>query len=781
MASVEWVTEDREHLANLASIRGSLRSLRSQIRWFVTLDGISRCAIWSCLFFWGLFLVDRLPVYWGGLELSAPSRILAALVWFAVFLAIGFRGMVARMITPLSDQNMALALERRFPALRERLLTSVDAIRSGSTLGNPELVRRTVQSAALTLKNVSPSQVLRYDRLVWLLMAAVAGFASIGAFRVVGGDTWEIAKDRLLLFGDRPWPRRARIELLGVETPRPARDLQETRAIRTIPFVNRSVKVGRGSSIFLKVGASTDASLIPSSCRAYIYSKRLGSSEGVLSKIRGPKEGNQIYRGTAPLLQAMTDRVSITVVGGDARLDQYSIEITDLPSIVDVRADVTFPPYLAQSHSETYSPRKAVPVVSGATRYPVGSQLEVSFQCSKPISEVELRHLETGRVENLSASESDDHLATYRISSFSERVNLEVSVRDTDLIDSVEPFRVLIQPTPDTAPSVAAHMEGVGTSITPDAILRVVGAIGDDYGVSESWLEFGATRLTDPEKLEVTAVRGAAVVEVDLRSQRRETEAFAVLPGDKVTLRLNARDNCQLTDSPNLGQSDAISLDVVTAEQLINMLDSRELGLRRRLEHVLEELTDMRDSLLRVRSKTGSEPNTGDSDLAGEDRADSHRDSSKDAERAENLRSLRIDRAASQIEKSRLEVGGVAKSLALIRDEIDANRLDVEDRRERLQNKVVTPLSAIAESGFSPSKESIERLRATKQQNEIDLLANESIDRVNQLISQIDSILKEMIDLESFNEVVEMVRDIARQNKQLMEETRRLNREAQAE
>ena len=54
-------------------------------------------------------------------------------------------------------------------------------------------------------------------------------------------------------------------------------------------------------------------------------------------------------------------------------------------------------------------------------------------------------------------------------------------------------------------------------------------------------------------------------------------------------MRLAARDGCGLASGPNEGTSDEWSLDVVTPEALMAMLEAREILLRRRFESVVSD------------------------------------------------------------------------------------------------------------------------------------------------------------------------------------------------
>jgi hypothetical protein len=149
----------------------------------------------------------------------------------------------------------------------------------------------------------------------------------------------------------------------------------------------------------------------------------------------------------------------------------------------------------------------------------------------------------------------------------------------------------------------------------------------------------------------------------------------------------------------------------VTADELLALLEGRELGLRRRCEQIIEEMSGARDMLLRIRTdgpgsegaggeksaeiedrvaaaapqRDGSET-TGDAPAAADGAA--NKDANPAAERFERVWSLRLLRARQslmQSEKSAQEVLGIAAAFRDIREELINNRVDTQDRKTRLQ------------------------------------------------------------------------------------------------
>jgi hypothetical protein len=169
-----------------------------------------------------------------------------------------------------------------------------------------------------------------------------------------------------------------------------------------------------------------------------------------------------------------------------------------------------------------------------------------------------------------------------------------------------------------------------------------------------------------------------------------------IKPGDKVFLAVKASDKYALADEPHTGVGDRYELEVVTPEQLLAMLEVREVGLRRRFELIIDEMTQMRDSLLRVKASlspgaaSGAEPE----DLKSDDEPDGQPlTPEQKAQREAELRLLRVQRAMQQSQKSVQEVMGVAAGFLDIREELINNRVDTEDRKNRLKEQIADPLN----------------------------------------------------------------------------------------
>jgi hypothetical protein len=203
----------------------------------------------------------------------------------------------------------------------------------------------------------------------------------------------------------------------------------------------------------------------------------------------------------------------------------------------------------------------------------------------------------------------------------------------------------------------------------------------------------------------------------------------------------------------------------------------REVGLRRRFEQILDEMTQMRDSLLRVKSSLvpGEASQLDAEQLRGDDDESAPLTPEKKAQREAELRLLRVQRAIQQGQKSVQEIQGVAAGFLTIREELINNRVDTEDRKNRLKEQIADPLNRICSEEFPLLDQRLvaleTKLREAAAVTASAPLSDEAIDQANLVLNQLEEVLAKMQDLETYNELLEIVRDLLKDQEKLIERT----------
>jgi hypothetical protein len=240
--------------------------------------------------------------------------------------------------------------------------------------------------------------------------------------------------------------------------------------------------------------------------------------------------------------------------------------------------------------------------------------------------------------------------------------------------------------------------------------------------------------------------------------------------------------------------SQLYKLDIVTPENLLALLERRELALRSRLEQTIEETRQLRDSLgglkpdldalavtnaNEVQTPQPVEP-TGDNAESGE--------GGDEADRQRQIVRLRTQQIGLQAAKTSEELQGIATSLDDLLEEMANNRVDSIDRSERIGGGVRDPLRAIVAGDLTLLRSQIDGIEKRIAGGDAKIedaggtqaagatvtadvaVAVETSERV---LLQLTAVLEKMLDLESFNEILDMVRELIDSQEGLIEKTKK--------
>jgi hypothetical protein len=417
-----------------------------------------------------------------------------------------------------------------------------------------------------------------------------------------------------------------------------------------------------------------------------------------------------------------------------------------------------------------YTPRELP--ASEFVQLPAGTKVTLRAKANKELVRVQIdRPQESGGVQTqILSSQPPQRGFEHVIESLDEDSTLLFTLFDTDGIRNREPIRLTLSARPDEPPQVAVRLRGIGTAITPSARLPIVGEIADDYGLASLWFEYAVDDNEESRRPLSKLPRGAAEVAFD----RDAEEAFdardelELTPKQKLLISVKAADTYALEDEPHVGSSQRFVLDVVTPEQLRLLLEGRELNLRRRFEQIIEELTQSRDSLTMVAIEPLSPPVPG--------REAAALDTSLDEQPA-SLASLYVQRAIQNGRKNAQETQGVAEGFDDIREELVNNRLDTTELRTRLKDRISEPLRQIVAERFAELELLLETLHT--RLNDVEkgppamLAAQQHFDV---LLVEMNQVLSQMLELETFNEAIAMLRAIMESQLQINEKTKKQRR-----
>lgn len=723
------------------AVRTTLDALRRRIRLYVWAHGLAAAVACLGAAFWASLVLDWFfepPVEFRLLLLIFATLGLGGLLFYFI---------IRRVFARLSDANMAMLLERRFPQLDDSVLTAV--VLAGhvpeSEGFDPEMLARTSRNAAERIAAVRLAEVFNPAPLRRSMFAALALVASIVAFAVLVPEGFGIWTRRGLMLSDELWPRRTRLEIVG--------------------FDRGATKVARGADFELLAKADTDMPVVPDTL--YVRYRTDGGAHALAAMTR---EGNAVPSRDAFQEYSYTFRGVLTPIefdlsGGDASLRGLRIEVVDSPTIDQMVLHCRYPDYMARKPQD-------VPVI-GVMQIPEGTEVRVDGRANKPLARVDVESaLDDPEFKPAAIEPGGEPAFQYAMPVLEKDRTLLFTLLDTDGIRSREPIRLALAAVADQAPELPVQLRGIGTAITPEARLPMVGRVTDDYGVARVWFEYGLDKAAPAEQEVVSPEGNPTELKIDHAMEVRE---LGLKPDQKLLVCLKAADRRDRNGGPNVGASQRWLLDVVTPERLRIMLQSRELVLRQRFEMIIQEVTETRDSLVRMEFGAAEAAKPADAKPEGAEPGDAPAAArAADApERSAALRSLRCERAVQNCRKNTAETLGTAEAFDAIRLELVNNRIDTEELKDRLASKIAEPLRQIADAMFPELEKRLVALRKTlddPQRGPKDRdFARQQVDAI---LVGMNQVLSRMIELEDFNEAVALLQGI-------IDAQEKLGREAQ--
>ncbi|MCO6438254.1 MAG: hypothetical protein J5J06_14260 [Phycisphaerae bacterium] len=440
--------------------------------------------------------------------------------------------------------------------------------------------------------------------------------------------------------------------------------------------------------------------------------------------------GSYRYRYLFPAVQ---DELRFQLRGGDDRTDWIPVRLVERPQVVESRMLLTPPAYTRQE-----------PVLLGddqrVARVLAGTEVELRIHTNKP---VEQSTLMSGADVIQEATFLDGwYVARMRAS---ESATLHFNLRDAFGFEDRKPTRFSLRVMKDDPPIVRMSLSGVGEMITPAAVVPIEVEFRDLYGLATAELVYVHERKdggSEKEKLiPLSSFRSGP-------PQFSDTVTWAVMneavePGDRLTLFARASDFDDV-NGPNEAQSAVVALRVVTVEEFLAEMARREQEYRMDLERLVDAQERVRSELLTWRRE--AEAGAG---------ADS------------------VGAALAPLERRQRHIAG---SINVLRQQFDAvltelqvNRLDVREERERLEDGIIEPLSRIA---TRDAVLAADRMRDWSRDPNEELGFRMDEQQV-QVLEAMRAVLARMVQWEGYHEVVNMLRDIIRLQREMEEETRK--------
>lgn len=773
-----------------ANIIQRLHEVRRGIRAYVTWDTICWIIIWLLGLFWIIAAADYLPIRVGSTEMPLGVRTVALAMIAIGTLVILYRVGIARWLVKVSDASAANLLERHFPELNGKVTTAIELANkpappeTDATLYEA-MVARVTQEAASLVAPVKVSEIFDWKPLgLRILIGLLLLLATISSG--VSNFSWfSLALQRVFALSNETWPRQSKLIAEGFQLVLPSFSGETTTRRQALSFSDSKVSVPRGSSGILRILADKSFPIVPELCTLVYRMPDSQRGQAALKGVSGGPESGQLFILDGPPFESMVDSMDIDIYGGDFRLRDQRIEVVEPAVVNGMQVECVYPAYLFEKETgrwakETLDYRFGMQVPEGTHCTLIGNSPTTLSAVEYTIRTTADGSTAPPTIERLPCNGNEFRIP---LVPWSGNVVVECLAFDASGLPSAQVQRYQLGSVPDKVPSVNTRLAGIGTEITTRALLPIRGQILDDHQIASCQLEFGSAE-TGSIVLEIPVGRdGNVEFDLDLQ-QLSETQSLSLPLNSTVSLSISALDLYDLTPAPHVGLGEPIQLTVVTPEQLILSLERRELALRGRLEQIILELTEMKSLLNKIEtSPWNSNEIQADTSLETDEddgsSADTTANTATEDELARKLaaarrrQSLFVQQASVQTDKSFDEVNGILSAVLQIRDELIHNRIDSTDRRERLELRLAGPLQSLLDGSFKNLQQTMKGLnRLPADSDKGPSQTAETIQWTTMVITELDTVLQNMLDIESYNEIVDMVRAMLEQQEKILERTK---------
>lgn len=786
------------------TIRGLLGRVRSRLRRDASLAGVLTAACGFALVFWATLGLDTGWFQLQRMELPVGLRFLLLGLLIPAVLLLLARRVLHPLLRSIGDHDVALLVERRFPQFQDRLVTAVESSRGLPVDGSlsMEMLRRAISQAEQQAANLQDAELFETRRLRQLAISAAILLCSIMISSLFNPRLPQHWWNAFVLCQEVYWQRTTLVHIAAIAQPDD----------RRVEF--RQVAEGSPALVY-RHPRSADLELEfsipeidPQSGRSWIVPDRIRvdvlRQDGSRSRAWVNSTDGRRYRFFVTQLR---EPVKIEVLAGDYRnLQPWLVEIVDVPGLDSIRLQCVYPEYTGWNQLR----ETAVTVTGSELPLPEGTSFQLAAQAAKPLRSARIlterfeiegdrsgsrvvfydgrgkpvegpaligddgvtihagfRVLTTAESETVDvggvSEESNKQAGGGPFLNILPNTSLRFALHDMDDVKSASPETLRIAGVRDLPPVVVAQLAGIGNSITKRARIPVAGRLRDDYGLQSAKFEFQVDDETGwrPRNFRTLPQPGSTDFSLS-RSSDEAFEFFEVQPlelseGQSLTLSVVAADG---NPSPGPGQtrSAPLAFQIVSDDELLSILYTREIGLRTRFEEVIGQLEDIRR------------------DLEFHQQVAVRTDAAGAAASETDLASLATcgSRSGNSLRRQANELNAIIESFEEIVRQLVNNAVPLHNA-ETMQAGIVDPLKQARDVAVPQVDRAVAAFRtAVTEGVPVADLAKRSEAEIAALITALRGILDNVRDLAEFHEALRDLKQLSEEQQRLMEETKRL-------
>ena len=712
-------------------VTDKLQALRRRITMWFILDGLSKL-LWCAII---LIAVD-LVVDWTFM-MDRAQRIVMLVLALGTLGAVVYYKLIKPLSIHFSDDALCQQVESRHTELGQSLISAMQFSRMENiddAKVSPAMIRATIQQGGERASQVRFQDVLSesgFYRSIVLLVVALGVFGVVG-MTVASDEPMRIWFDRNIKLGDSLWPQDYYFEIAGVED-----------GVLTIP---------RGDDWPLLVTVLEGNEKLPPVDELNVQIDLRGKQERRFETL---EPDNEPYHYRLPLKNVL-EEFRFQVRAGRSSSAWITARLIDRPEVKELTLEVTPP---------AYTGRKTAPLPPGSGPYFVlkGSKLKITGQASKPLSGATLA------LENLllplpltGEDAFEIELPADKVTAGTYRVNL-LDQEQVQLPDQQEPGPLSSKrPTPftlrtaaDSEPQVKVRLIGIGGMVVPGAKLPCEVRIRDDFALRNVRMAYDWRNDASQGEQETEEIAlGEEIVGPADQERTDFTYDFEIGPlviptGSALKFVFQADDNDDVS-GPKVGSSTALLLRVVTEDELRADLLRREKEQRVEFEKMLTQQDELYTESSAMLAGT-----KGQAELPADERG-------------------LLMKLQKRQKLLGVNIGNVADRLSAVLLEMQNNRLEEPNGplQERLQSRIIGPIERLSMEAVPQAADQLDDTRRLfNKPAERDAALKETIDQQQAIAEEMRTILRHMVKSEGYQEAINLLYEIERQQQELLKMT----------
>jgi hypothetical protein len=532
------------------------------------------------------------------LALSASARE----AWRTGIELAGVLTLLTALLRPLTrrlpDMTLAADVERRYPVLRERLLTTLDLAPALETAG-PAAIPSV--SGGSPQSNFSP---------------ALAGAVADETNRVAADlDFRRAVSLRPLRNGALTLVFMLVLLALQVAVAGPAfanwlRRMADPHA-DIAPYAGTRLQVTPDATL-LPVGETTSVTIktwgnIADKCELRIHRQDEPADAWTRITLQNPAplpdlgvgrdEGN--VRSFRYQLPKLAQNVTLVAYANDGHSNERDVRVAARPTVLGVNLTLHYPAYMHRAD-------KTLNGTNGSFAAPYGSEVEVTALTNNPLKAATYLQ-NNGKEEEWAVSA---HSATGRLA-IRKDLSYTLKLVDSNGFRNLDAPRYLVHADMDQTPTVQISRPATDLDLVPGGSLPLVARADDDYGVVSMKLVYDKTHedasRTDQSRISHVGAGSLNVPGPDggphaAVQQRWHIASISPRPGDVVRYELDAIDNDTL-DGPHIGRSTAYRIHVVSVPEMQMRIKEQLDEEQRALQQLRAHQIQAQQQLLQARLK----------------------------------------------------------------------------------------------------------------------------------------------------------------------------------